>query len=143
MFWRTTGAHPMPFHTTSMTIILMGLGRCILYIILIFLVSPWYYSTSSGSMRFSFFENLNDYYHEFHGIINSFHDQDHDRDHVYGFRTISHSLQGMVRIQLDGTGDFSSKSHYFSQQVRRHDINSEYFLNLCSRYCCCKSTFKA
>ena len=65
-----------------------------------FLVLPHYYSTSSCSMRLSFFENLNDYYHEFHGIKNSF----HDHDHVLGlvlihvFRTISYSLQGMVQI---------------------------------------------
>ena len=52
-----------------------------------FLVSPRYYSTSGGFMRLSFFGNLNDYYHEFHGIENSFH-----------FETILHSLQGMVRI---------------------------------------------
>ena len=68
-------------------------------------------------MRFSFSGNLNDYYNEFHGIRNSFHD--HDRDnilvHVHGFRTISHSLQGMVRIQLDEIGNFSSKAHYFAQ----------------------------
>ena len=68
-------------------------------------------------MRFSFFGNLNDYYHEFHGIGNSF--PDHDRNHVlvliHGFRMISHSLQRMVQIQLDGIGDFSLKAHYFSQ----------------------------
>ena len=51
-----------------------------------FLVSPWYYSTSSGSMRLSFSRNLNDNYHEFHGIGNSFH------DHVHVFRTMLHSL---------------------------------------------------
>ena len=61
-------------------------------------------------MRFSFLGNLNDYYQEFHGIENSFH------DHVHRFGTISHSLQGMVRIQLDEIGDFSSKAHYFVQQ---------------------------
>ena len=81
-----------------------------------FLVSPQYYSTSSGSMRLSFSGNLNDYYHEYHGIGNSF--QDHNRDHVifhiHGFEKISHSHQGIVRIQLDGTGDFSSKAHYFA-----------------------------
>ena len=60
-------------------------------------------------MSFSFFGILNDYYHEFHGIENSF----HDHDHVHRFGTISHSLQGMVQIQLVGTGDFSSKTHYF------------------------------
>ena len=68
-------------------------------------------------MRFSFSENLNYYYHEFHSIENSFHD--HDRDHilvhVHGFEIISHLLQGMVRIQLDGICDFSSKAHYFAQ----------------------------
>ena len=41
-------------------------------------------------MRFSFCGNLNDYYHEFHGIRNFFH------DHVHMFRTISHSLLGIV-----------------------------------------------
>ena len=61
-----------------------------------FLVSPRYYSTSSGYMRFSFSRNLNDYYHEFHGIGNAFHDQDHFLVHVHGFRTISHSLKGVV-----------------------------------------------
>ena len=59
-----------------------------------FLVSPRYYSTSGGSMRFSFSRNLNDYFHEFHGIGNSF--RDHVLVHVHGFGTISHSLQGMV-----------------------------------------------
>ena len=54
------------------------------------------YYTSDGSMRFSFSRNLNDYYQEFHGIINSFHDHNHDHVHVFG--TISYSLRGMVRI---------------------------------------------
>ena len=63
-----------------------------------FLVSLRYYSTYGGSMRFSFSRNLNDYYHEFHGIRNSFHDHDryHVLVHVHGFGTISHSLQGLV-----------------------------------------------
>ena len=80
-----------------------------------FLVSPQYYS--GGSMRFSFYGNLNDYYHEFHGIINFFldHDPNHVLVHIRGFETISHSLQGMVQIQLDETSDFSSKAHYFAQ----------------------------
>ena len=71
-------------------------------------------------MRFSIFRNLNDYYHEFHSIENSFHDHNHDHDHVlvHGFETISHSLQGMVQIQLDRIGDFSSKAHYFVQQQK-------------------------
>ena len=47
-------------------------------------------------MRFSFSRNLNDYYHEFHGIENSFNDHVHVLVHVHGFGTISHSLQGMV-----------------------------------------------
>ena len=83
-----------------------------------FLVSPRFYSTSGGSMRFTFSENLNDYYHEFHDIGNSFHDhnRDHILVHVHEFGTISHSLQGMARIQLDRTGDFSSKAQYFAQQ---------------------------
>ena len=49
MFGRKIGMCPMPFHTTSMKIILMGLGRCILYILPIFFhlhiiplqVVPW------------------------------------------------------------------------------------------------------
>ena len=92
-----------------------------------FLVSPRYYSTSGGSMRFTFSENLNDYYHVFNGIGNSFydHNRDHILIHVHEFGTISHLLQGMVRIQLDETGDFSSKAH------------------LCSQYYCCISTFEA
>ena len=65
-------------------------------------------------MRFSFSRNLDDYYHEFHGIIISFHDQDCNQ--VHEFRTISHSLQGIFQIQLGVIGDFSSKAHYFSQQ---------------------------
>ena len=80
-----------------------------------FIVSPRYYSTSSGSMSFSFSGNLNDYYYEFHGIGNSFHDHNHDRDHVHRFGTISLSLQGMIQIQLNGTCDFSSNAHYFAQ----------------------------
>ena len=43
-------------------------------------------------MRFSFSGNLNYYYHEFHGIENSFHD--HVLVHVHGSEMISHSLQG-------------------------------------------------
>ena len=81
-----------------------------------FLVSSQYYSTFSDSMRFSFSWNLKDYYYDHHGIINSFHDNDYVLLHVHMFRTISHSLQGMVRIQLDGTGDFSSKAHYFGNK---------------------------
>ena len=81
-----------------------------------FLFSPRYYSTFGGSMRFFFSGNLNDYYHKFHGIGNSFHDCNHFFIHVHGFGMISHSLQGMVQIHLDGTGDFSSKTHYFAQQ---------------------------
>ena len=50
-----------------------------------FLVSPQYYSTSSGSIRFSFSENLNNYYHD---IGNSFHDRDHVFVHVHEFETI-------------------------------------------------------
>ena len=67
-------------------------------------------------MRFSFSGNLNYYYHEFHGIQNSFnnHDRDHVLVHVHRFGMISHSLQGMVQIKLDGIDDFSSKAHYFA-----------------------------
>ena len=59
-------------------------------------------------MRFSFSRNLNDYYHECHGIGNSFYDHNHDyiRVHIHVF--------GMISIQLDETCDFSSKAHYFS-----------------------------
>ena len=59
-----------------------------------FLVSPWYYSIYGGSTRLSLAEILNDYYHEYYDIGNSFHD--HVLIHVYVFGTISHSLQGMV-----------------------------------------------
>ena len=52
---------------------------------------------------------MNDYY----SVGNSAHD--HDHVHAHGFGTISHSLQGMVRIQLDGIDDCSSKAHYFVQ----------------------------
>ena len=71
-------------------------------------------------MRFSLNWNLNNYYHEFHGIGNSFynHDYNHVLVHVHGFRTISHSLQGMVWIQLEETGDFSSKAHYFAHNKK-------------------------
>ena len=67
-------------------------------------------------MSFSFSGNFNDYYHEFHGVGNSFHNHDCDHVLVHGFGTISHLLRGMVQIQLDGTSDFSSKAHYFAQQ---------------------------
>ena len=110
MFGHMIGTRPMLCHTTSITMILIGLGRCILYILPNFLVLPQYYSTSSGSIRFSIFENY--YYHGYHGIRNSF----HDRDHVHEFGTILHSLQGMVYIQLDVTGDFTSKTECFAQQ---------------------------
>ena len=76
-------------------------------------------------MRFSFSGNLNYYYHEFHGIENSFHhhDYNHVLVHVHGFETISHSLQGIVQIQLDEIGDFSSKAHYFAyQQVNKKTL---------------------
>ena len=73
-----------------------------------FLVSPRYYSTFGGFMRFSIFGNLKDYYYEHHGIGNSFH------NHVHVFRTISHPLQGMVHIRLDMNDDFSLKAHYFA-----------------------------
>ena len=63
-------------------------------------------------MRFSFSKNLNDYNHEFHGFGNFFYD--HNHDHIHGFGTISHSLQGMLQIQLDETSDLSSKTHYFA-----------------------------
>ena len=103
-----------PFIPHLFTIILMGIGRCILYILLNLLFHlDRYYSTFGGSMRFSFYGNLNDYYYEFHGIRNSFHD--HVLVHVQGFRTISLSLQRMVQIQLDGTCDFSSNAYYFAQ----------------------------
>ena len=65
-------------------------------------------------MRLSFFENLNDYYHEYHGVGNFF--QDHVLVQVHMFVMILHSLQEMVRIHLDRTGDFSSKVHYLAQQ---------------------------
>ena len=53
----------------------------------------------------------------YYSVGNSAHYHDHDYDHVYahGFGTISHSLQGMVRIWLDEIDDFSSKTHYFVQ----------------------------
>ena len=79
-----------------------------------FIVSTRYYSTSSSSMRFSFFWNFNYYYHEYHGIENSFHN--HILIYVHGFGMISHSFQGMVHIRLNETCDFSSKAHYFAQQ---------------------------
>ena len=72
MSGRTTGMRLMLFHTTSMTIILVALGRRNVYTSQ-FLVPPQCYSTFSGSMRLSFSWNLNYYYHEYHGIINSFH----------------------------------------------------------------------
>ena len=66
-------------------------------------------------MRLSFFEN---YYYKNHSIRDFFYDHDHVLVliHVYKFETILHSLQGMVKIQLDETGDFSSKTHYFVYQ---------------------------
>ena len=69
-------------------------------------------------MRHSFYGNLNDYYHEYHSVGNSFndHDRDHVLIHVHMVGTIFHSLQGMVWTQLDKTSNFSSKVHYFVQQ---------------------------
>ena len=69
----------------------------------------------------SFFENLRNYYHNNHGIEDSVHDNDHNHVldlvlvHVYKFVTILHLLKGMVQIQLDETGDLSSKAYYFVQ----------------------------
>ena len=68
-------------------------------------------------MRLSFSEN---YYYKNHGIGDFFHDHDYVffliPVHVHEFEMILHSLQGMVQIQLDKIGDFSSKAHYFVQQ---------------------------
>ena len=64
-------------------------------------------------MRLSFSENLMNYYHKNHGIRDFFNDHDHVFVHEFG--TILHSLQEMVQIQLDETGNFSSKAHYFVQ----------------------------
>ena len=47
-------------------------------------------------MGLSFFGYLNDYYHEYHGVGNSFHDHNHILVHVHVFGKISYSLQGMV-----------------------------------------------
>ena len=87
-------------------------------------------------MKLSFYENLRNYYHNNHYIGDSFHDHDHFLVliHVHEFGMILHSLQGMVQIQLDETSDFSSKAHLFCLATRRHDINSEYFVNLRSWY---------
>ena len=38
---------------------------------------------------------------------------------------------------------FLNRSSLFCSATRRHDISFEYFSNLRSRYCCCKSIFKA
>lgn len=38
---------------------------------------------------------------------------------------------------------FLNKSSLFCSTTRRHDISSEYFLNLRSQYCCCRSIFEA
>ena len=70
MFGCAIGRQPMPFYTTSMTIILMGLERCILYVIM-FSCFTLILSTCGGSMRFLFSGNLNYLYHEYHGIRNS------------------------------------------------------------------------
>ena len=94
----------MPFHTAYVTNILVALRRRILYILpnLLFHLGI---STSGGSIRLSFFGNLNYYYHEYHGIGNSFHDHDHVLVHVHVFRTIPYSLQEIIQIQLDETND--------------------------------------
>ena len=55
MFGCAIGRQPMPFYTTSMTIILMGLERCILYVIM-FSCFTLILSTCGGSMRFYFLE---------------------------------------------------------------------------------------
>ena len=67
-----------------------------------FLISPRYYSTYGGSKSVSFYGNVNDCYHEFYSIGNSF----HDHVLIHGFGIISHSLKGMVWIKLDCTGNF-------------------------------------
>ena len=38
--------------------------------------------------------------------------------HAHNCVTKLHSLQGMVQIQLDGTGGFSSIAHYFVQLLK-------------------------
>ena len=81
-----------------------------------FLVLPQYYSTFGGAMRLSSYENLMNCYHKKHGIRDFFHDHVLVLIHVHEFGTILHSLLGMVQIQLDETGYFSSTAHYFVQQ---------------------------
>ena len=54
MFRCTTSTWPMPLHTTSIAIILMALGRFILHTLPIFLFCLNIYSTSGGTMDFSF-----------------------------------------------------------------------------------------
>ena len=55
---------------------------------------PKTFSASSSKMMLSFLVNLKDYYHK-HDIENFFH------DHIHGYETILHSLQGMTQIQMD------------------------------------------
>ena len=70
-------------------------------------------------MMLSFSENLRNYYHNNHGIEDSVHNNDHNHVlvlvRVHKFVTILHLLKGMVQIQLDETGDLSSKAYYFVQ----------------------------
>ena len=82
------------------------------------------------------------YYYKNHGIKDFFHD--YVFIHVHEFGTILHSVTS--RNGSDSVGRdwwFLIKSSLFCSATRRHDINSEYFVNLHSRYCCCRSTFEA
>ena len=95
IFERITGMCLMPFRTTSVVIILMVFGRFILCILLNFLFLPQYCSISGGVMRLFFFSgSLRNYYHEHHGIHNSFHNHNHVLVLIYihEFGMILHSL---------------------------------------------------
>ena len=78
-------------------------------------------------MRLSFSENLVNYYYKNYGIGDFFHE--HVIVTVHEFGTILHSLQGMIQIQLDETGDFSSKNHFYLNIHGDDDEGKSVFLS--------------
>ena len=110
-----------------------------------FLVLPQYYSTSGGAMRLSFSENLMNYYYKepwYRGFLPWPWSCPRPRPHPWVWDDIAFtSGNGLDPIGQDWW--FLIKSSLFCLATRRHDINLDYFINLPSRYCCCRSTFEA
>ena len=79
------------------------------------------------------------------------HDHAHVHAHVHicgmilhSLRRIQfHSLRGMIYICLDVNWGFFNQKLIICSVTKSYEINLEYFLNFCSRYCCYRSKFEA